>query len=1710
MQAKLLCTALEQLQASAAPSPALSLPLRLRALLRLALRAQALKTWAEATHAARLVLALIARNNKKMSSSSSSYSSTRTAHSAKTDEHKCYLAHCVLARAILCEVSITEDAGEQAKIRHRALSHLLAAAKHARASGDTLAQETAAGELWNAALPLASEAATRAALLDPLCTLLPQLPGLRQEAPDANSVTLRVRLFLLALECLADASRWDDGLAMVDAAVKKLPRGAVGALWTAKLLFKSRTGQAVAGEIQRLSDRSDLEKSRIWATLAATERSIDAQKHALREAVVLSRAGAEDGGAAAPHYADSLVRLGQWLGDNESDATGARAALQQAVDTLDVYLEQSTQEVEAVSEPQTTQITASIATETREDCANQEENGDETIGVAAETMAKASVPAEGSSSAAPVPDAVARLSALVLMFRAGVMRAMLLPRDRNERVLACRDACDTVKRLWSQLLDAAASAAMAAVATAANGDATLAVATFPPLPSNSPVEWADYVIPPQSMDALTAANSQSVAAEPEETCYYALCLADLLAEDGLEPLALPSLALVVTLAHDRPLAVLARARIAVAARRLGSSFSSSSSSSPAVSPWVFDEAQYTQVRTEAVALARRPRYASITAEALVPARGYRALLAHARLCLNESRPADAVRPLTEGAALARLLDDVRAEADARILEGRLALERGQPAAAERALRGAAPAPKAPPQYWAEYASVLCAALVAQATAHAETAGVDTNAPDFGPAMCVVSDAIDTLRASPTGDACGVETHIARLLLLQGSLHAREAEYCGGGHNDDTARRIALLAAADLAAEAASIYTNIGATLLAAAAHAAAAEWQWCAALALVEVTAGAGAALPCRRRNEPQYRLEVLRARGWLLTAQTELTAAANASRAILNVAAAPAAAPAASEANNSVSSSKIFTCTADIELSSVALQLAALCLCLHQDFVAAESARLTTPRTIEHLIADYTREDEEEGGQQEDGASKSEAAVWAVVERTAGDSCAALLSTAETTGVNNASVCERVNELRGALFAANACYQHALAHVKGVRSSQKDDNGGGVTAAAAAAAAAAGPAEPAGPGDSGDTTTGGTGLATAATPIGTFASELEARALALTERQLAAALSAGHINVARRLARAQLERTQVPTQASVGHLLLWQACAAAMYLRSTWLDALPPLAESREHYVLARLWAANANPKPKSSANDTDALLAEACVSYAAHTRTCVPADLVMRLRTALPSAARLLVLHHATADNGGDSATVAAVSGGKHGVLHVAAMAGGSDGAWCVEHAPLDTSQLNILRAQAAALHHGPAAPSSQAVAELTAKMNDLFGPLFLSASSGALLDVLGTGTDVIICADAHLLELPLEALGALRLARSVAREFGAQLLLSRLEGSQKTQSDPILRGADTDRGSKANSSKGRRGSKTGTSAAAAAAAAAAAVVMAPIDPAAMPRIPIAARLTLVGDPAGHTEDNRSGGGGSSDSNIGGDNESGAVHTVTHTLSRITRLMPGGVAATPPAAMANGTISVVGGAAARELVRNAEAMVVVGSGSSLAALGVDAIVSAAPKSLRFVMLLDRQQCAASEAAAGLRRVAQGAPKTMLESPVPTAALLSLCGACAVALNVWPVSPEVNSARAERLIQAVFKTDVGAAVHSLLAPPPTTSIEEGGEENMAKEDEMMTATTFKEEEQQQEAEMGNKDEAAATDLSPVTTGPVYADNAFGHVLYGLPSLVLA
>ena len=261
------------------------------------------------------------------------------------------VAERLWAKAVAAMISPTEQEKQtQDQLRCASMEHLLEAAQASLKAGELSCQDlvlAAAQEFWNVALPMMSSPAARASLHRFVEGLLGSLVSAselenangddanndgfdddEQQRADSEDGLLRMQLFVLLFECLADAERWADGLKQVNASFPHVPPPLQRPLWQWKVVFLSKLGRSALDGMAKMKESDPVMQARVWSALghASTDKRQQLTSHT-KALEILEK-------DSRPERAEFLVEFAEWCLSVSLPRSDVDNALEGALDVL--------------------------------------------------------------------------------------------------------------------------------------------------------------------------------------------------------------------------------------------------------------------------------------------------------------------------------------------------------------------------------------------------------------------------------------------------------------------------------------------------------------------------------------------------------------------------------------------------------------------------------------------------------------------------------------------------------------------------------------------------------------------------------------------------------------------------------------------------------------------------------------------------------------------------------------------------------------------------------------------------------------------------------------------------------------------------------------------------------------------------------------------------------------------------------------------------------------------------------------------------------------------------------------------------------------------------------------------------------------------------------------------------------------------------------
>ncbi|XP_019625575.1 PREDICTED: cilia- and flagella-associated protein 46-like [Branchiostoma belcheri] len=260
-------------------------------------------------------------------------------------------------------MSLVENMAGNNAIRRSALEAFLNAARYAGKAGNYSLVIIAARHYWNTSLKLIPSPMERELLRDPLLVILKALadtyrekakPDKEEKAeekePDesktapaptpvsttpsfgdpSEDLTLRASMYGVVFQSYADRGQWEEGLKVMDEAVRVMPRTKHRLLiFQHRVLTKAKLGKNVQMDIQKFKDESEAYVALMWHRVAKNSKEPMEQLAAYQQAIVALQTPSSEW-----QKIDYLIEFAEWLFTNGFSKQDAQDMLDWAADIL--------------------------------------------------------------------------------------------------------------------------------------------------------------------------------------------------------------------------------------------------------------------------------------------------------------------------------------------------------------------------------------------------------------------------------------------------------------------------------------------------------------------------------------------------------------------------------------------------------------------------------------------------------------------------------------------------------------------------------------------------------------------------------------------------------------------------------------------------------------------------------------------------------------------------------------------------------------------------------------------------------------------------------------------------------------------------------------------------------------------------------------------------------------------------------------------------------------------------------------------------------------------------------------------------------------------------------------------------------------------------------------------------------------------------------
>ncbi|CAG9462689.1 unnamed protein product [Pedinophyceae sp. YPF-701] len=225
----------------------------------------------------------------------------------------------VLSSSVLGLIEPTQDSIMQARLKRMAINHAVASAKFASFCGRKDLANAAARLLWNASVDFMNMNVTRRTLAIPFSEVSSVLASMGIVDPDFG-----VKFYLALSDFMNENQRFADGLMYCEEALRILPTDHHWQLLEWKVLFASKLGRDVEGEILRIASYPPETQARVWYTLAVESRSAEDQTRGRKKAAEVLK-------EKPWMQAEYIMELAEFVLYQENNLDEARQLLNKAV-----------------------------------------------------------------------------------------------------------------------------------------------------------------------------------------------------------------------------------------------------------------------------------------------------------------------------------------------------------------------------------------------------------------------------------------------------------------------------------------------------------------------------------------------------------------------------------------------------------------------------------------------------------------------------------------------------------------------------------------------------------------------------------------------------------------------------------------------------------------------------------------------------------------------------------------------------------------------------------------------------------------------------------------------------------------------------------------------------------------------------------------------------------------------------------------------------------------------------------------------------------------------------------------------------------------------------------------------------------------------------------------------------------------------------------
>ena len=197
------------------------------------------------------------------------------------------LAEVCHGRALVAQIDPKKhDMASQDHLKQEAISHFVQASQYAGQVPSENLITVAAQAMWNTAVSFMSTAAARQTIFESVEAVIKALTKVKvADDSDDTIKAFRTKFYVLLLESLSDAARWNDGLDATAKALKVLPPSCHKDLWDFRITFLGKMGKDTTAEMLKVKESGEEMVARVWTILAQSSSDKKGKLQAYYKAV---------------------------------------------------------------------------------------------------------------------------------------------------------------------------------------------------------------------------------------------------------------------------------------------------------------------------------------------------------------------------------------------------------------------------------------------------------------------------------------------------------------------------------------------------------------------------------------------------------------------------------------------------------------------------------------------------------------------------------------------------------------------------------------------------------------------------------------------------------------------------------------------------------------------------------------------------------------------------------------------------------------------------------------------------------------------------------------------------------------------------------------------------------------------------------------------------------------------------------------------------------------------------------------------------------------------------------------------------------------------------------------------------------------------------------------------------------------------------------